>query len=148
MYICENCGKIIEEVPFDYEYWNLSDGFNNAKKIIHEQDCSCGGSYEKAKECEICGDYIKESGIDICEKCLEDYKTLDIVLEIGADYEEALSLNGFLASAFTKEEIELILIDTLNNNEKERMDKAIKKYINDDVDYFGRHVEKKWKEGR
>ena len=148
MYICDKCGKTIEnkDIKFDFEYWNLSEESCYSKKVIHMRDCSCGGNYEEAKECEKCGKYIMESDRCICESCANDYRTLDMVLEIGSDWEEKLSLNGFLFSAFTKEEIELILIDTLKNNDKEKMESAIKDFCDYDLDNFWGYAEKKWKE--
>lgn len=148
MYICDKCGKLFDddELPQITEHFPLCEEFDFSTKIFYEENCSCGGEIVKALSCEKCGEYFKENGRCICEKCLNEYKSLDIALEIGSDWEEKLSLNGFLASSFTKEEIELILIDTLKNNEKEKMENAINDFCEYDIDNFWGYAEKKWKE--
>lgn len=151
MYICTDCGKVFEdwevitevENPYGEEHCGL--GVPRTRFIRIDTECLCGGEIVKAKECERCGEFTAEYR-DLCFNCYDEYKTLDTVLEIGAEWECTVPLNGFLLSAFTKEDIEQILIDTLKNSEKEKLDKAIDKYCEEDIEYFRGYAERKWKE--
>ena len=147
MYICEDCGKIYENNEVEY---NPNEGLNgdypDVFNTIYVENCDCGGALVEAKECHCCGEWISANGYDYCKDCLEEHKNLDTMLEIGADWENNISLNGFLTSAFTKEDIEQILIDALKNGEKEKLVKAINKYCEEDIEYFWGVAEKKWKE--
>lgn len=155
MYICKDCGKnyedyeveSIEELPYGEEHCGLGKPLYPLKRTYIESECGCGGEIVKAKPCENCYSWTAE-GRDFCIDCLEEHKTIDTMLEIGADWEETISLNGFLASAFTKEDIEQILIDVLKNGEKGNLDKAINKYCEDDIEYFWGVAEKKCREER
>lgn len=153
MYICVDCGKTyedyevetVEELPYGEEHCGLGKPLYNLKRTVIEDECDCGGEIVKAKPCEKCYSWTAENKT-FCLDCLNEHKTLDTMLEIGADWEEKISLNGFLMSAFTKEDIEQILIDTLKNGEKEKLDKAINKYCEDDMEYFWGVAEKKCRE--
>jgi hypothetical protein len=147
VYICEDCGKLVEEEPCEVEHCSLSDEFPDytvpQKTPI---ECSCGGEFVEAVQCKNCGEYFANDYISICQSCRDDYRNLDTVLEIGSDWENKISLNGFLMTVFTKEDIELILLDTLKNFGEDKVKEAVDKYCEDDIDYFWRHAEKKWKE--
>ena len=79
MYKCLECGYIFE-IPRMYNEDCTPYGGSAEQGFINEyQGCpNCGGNYEEADECSICGEcdfvkngeYIKDGFI--CEKCLED----------------------------------------------------------------------------
>jgi hypothetical protein len=153
MYICEECGKKYEDNDVETLYnpnEHLLDGypdFFNTRYVAINVNCVCNGKIIKAKECKCCGDWISmDSVYDYCNECLDTYKTIDTMLEIGTDWEEKISLNGFLASAFTKEDIEQILLDCLKNTEKKKVEEAVEKYYNEDIECFRGYADKKWKE--
>ena len=155
MYICEKCGKPYEDyevetkekLPYGEKHCGLGEPMYDLTRTIVDDECECGGEIVKAKPCKNCNKWTTED-MDFCRECLEEHKTLDTMLEIGADYEEKICINGFLACAFTKEDIELILIDTLKNGEKENLDKAIEKYFEEDMDYFLGVADKKCRTDR
>ena len=141
MYICEDCGKIYEDEEAEDVY--ATTGYYN---LVNIEPCSCGGNLVKAKRCEKCDEFMPEDNLALCDSCIEEYETLENALEIGADYEEKVSLNGFFASAFTKEEIESILLETFKAKDEKIKKNAIKQYCEDDYSYFMGVVDKKWKE--
>lgn len=153
MYICRDCGKTFEdyeveetiEFPYGEKHCGLGAPWISLKRIVVEEECSCGGEISKAKTCDKCGQWCPQDR-NYCLDCLETHKTFETMLEIGSEWEEKLSINGFLYSAFTKDEIELILIDAFNNLTNEKREKAINKYCDDDIEYFWGVAEKKCRE--
>lgn len=147
MYICRDCRKVYEDEEVEHiEEVPYSHPLNNTRFTV-ETTCDCRGEIAKAVECEGCGEWTTEER-ELCIDCINKYKNIDTMLEIGADYEESISLNGFLISAFTKDDIEQMLIDALKRQEKQMLDNAINKYCEEDLDYFYGVAERKWKEER
>lgn len=155
MYICEDCGKIyedeevetVDEMPYGERHCGLGKPIWDMSRVEVEA-CSCGGELVKAKKCEKCGDLMPDNCHDVCADCRDEYATLDTVLEMGDDYATNISLNGFLTSVYTKEEIELILIDTLKVRDKDFIESKVNEYCNFDIDYFWGEADKRWKEGK
>lgn len=142
MYICESCGKLVSDGEISAhkergEYWGTP--------FLSEVSCCpvCGGGLVEAKECTICGEWIKDGDWDICEECLEKEKTKDNCFEIGKENEETFNINGFIFSAFSKDEIEQILLKYLENDEQ-KMKKAVQEYCEYDMSYFVDWVGAKW----
>ena len=145
MYICEDCGKIVEEQPVEYECLRMSEEFSSyITTRSMPLECSCGGTFVKAETCIKCGDYTANSYC-ICESCLEDAKTVDNCLEIGEEWQDNVKLNGFLMTFFDKADIEHILIEHIKNSPNKAIQKAVDEYYNYDEDYFMGWVQKKWK---
>lgn len=141
MYICKDCGKIYEDEEAEDVY--ATTRYYN---LVEIDSCTCGGELVKAKRCQKCDEFMPEDSFSLCDSCVEEYETLENALEIGADYGEKVSLNGFFASAFTKEEIESILLETFKAKDEKIKKNAIKQYCEDDYSYFMGVVDKKWKE--
>lgn len=78
MLICDNCGLVIEDedAPIVEDLHSIDTGIG--MKIIHREtfleDCLCGGSFVKATQCKLCGEYFwATSCFDaICDECLEE----------------------------------------------------------------------------
>jgi hypothetical protein len=146
MYICEDCGKLIEELPCEIEELSLSEEFPSyTVKVPIPLQCSCGGDFVEAGFCVKCRNYTASS-YEICNSCLEDAKTLDNCLEIGDEWQGTVKLNGFLFTFFDTADIEHILKEHLKKSPKEEIEKAIKEYYEDDEDYFMGWLQSKWKE--
>ena len=152
MYICSDCGKVFE----DEEVLNVEKNDRISGNVFlcrpircgsycELEDCTCGGELEKAMPCENCGSWV-EDGNCLCKDCLEEYKTLDTALEIGGDWDDCVSLNGFLLYFYSREDIELILLDAIRNESVEKVKRAIEKYCNEDKDCFKECAERKWRE--
>lgn len=75
MFICDNCGKIVEDLPKTRYYHNVP-GNSAVSGYIEEADdeCGCGGNYFEAGECERCGDLFprKKDWQTVCEKCKQE----------------------------------------------------------------------------
>jgi len=69
MYICDDCGHIFEE-PIT---WEERHGFTHGPFERWYGCPHCKGSYEEAKRCDNCGEYIsKDESSDLCRACQDD----------------------------------------------------------------------------
>lgn len=81
----------------------------------------CGHEdFEEAVQCKVCGDYFfdDELTFGVCEICKEDLKfpykhDPKKCYELSKDEKEEVSLNSFLVSQFTAEQIEEVLMKEL-----------------------------------
>lgn len=114
MWYCLHCGHEFEEPVNRYnKRWSDSDD--------SEQTCPNCGSHdiEEGEECVECGAVKSPENLILgwCADCLnqaaEDMRT---AYEYGAEHTEVVELNGVLASAFSKVQIEAILTNYLMNN--------------------------------
>ena len=99
----------------------------------------CGGDFDLTVKCDICGsDHLSKDLINgVCEDCIEDYKyDVDVCYNIGKNQDEDVSINLFLATMFTKEEIEEILFKSLLDGEKVIGKIDCKKFIDLDKSWF------------
>ena len=131
MYICKDCGKLYEDEEAEDVY--ATTRYYN---LVAIDSCACGGELVRAKRCQRCDEFMPEDSFSLCDSCVEEYETLENALEIGTDYEEKVSLNGFFTSVFTKEEIESILLETFKAKDEKIKKNAIKQYCEDDYSYF------------
>lgn len=154
MYICPDCGRTYEdeEVVSVYKEDHISGNVFLCRPITCESfvevaDCDCGCELEKAVPCENCGSWV-EDGNTLCEDCLQEYKTIDVALDIGGEWDGCVSLNGFMLSFYSREDIEQILLDSIRNESEEKVRRAVEKYCNEDKECFKECAERKWKEER
>lgn len=143
MYICDECGNVVCE----HDLQTRKD-FKPVEMSLHTDwcyetmtaPCECGGEFVKAKKCEICGEYIPEDGLDLCDNCIEKGETLENALKIGDENNISVEINGFLASMFEKDEIEEILTRELKRADvdfiKSSIREKVSNYLNEDVDSF------------
>lgn len=67
MYICDKCGTETASLPT----------FEEKRPIGYETmtdwSCFCGGEFEKAEPCEVCGKYFPEDDLTngMCSSCYE-----------------------------------------------------------------------------
>ena len=147
MFICNGCGKTFEKNSI--KTWEEDRGEYWGVPCVEEMSgCPyCGESYTEAKQCVICGDWVRDDAWNICDECLEEQCNKDNCLEIGEENPTDVEINGFLASSFAAEEIDKILLEALMND-PDRMKDAIEKYAVDDMLYFSEWVGEKWKNQR
>lgn len=100
MYKCEECEKTFEEPKFT--------NFGEGKYALCPH---CDGDFDKAKACEVCGEYFTESEMPdgVCEDCIEAHKTIDFCIEVGDEEPESVKINSFFTSVYTEEDIDFIL---------------------------------------
>ena len=116
MWICNECGDTCEEEDLKTcKNWNEFWG----QPVCEEEtdySCACGGDYEEASKCPVCGDYITPDKI-VCDECSEDNATVETALAFGDDINKiSVTLNGFLAYMFPPSVIEQILTEVLHNS--------------------------------
>ena len=80
MYICDECGALVEDLPKLSEYIPCGDRY-----VEHEYySCECQmcdyGQYVEADICEQCGEYYPKDFTGLCETCkketFETFKSL------------------------------------------------------------------------
>lgn len=112
MYICLHCGHTFAEI--DRKHYDPSTG-------VWEEYCpNCGSEdFEEADECVECGavksaDYLING---LCEDCIKSAaEDMRLVYQYGSARTAVIELNGVLARAFTRVQIEAILENWLMTN--------------------------------
>ena len=121
MYKCRCCGKLIE----------------SGEDLWLEECPECKGTMDYAFKCDLCGEWKCDSeeyeGDHVCEECVENEISVENVLEYASDEEESVSINGFLAYFFTKEEINEILTDVLYKSRD--AGSQAKRFVEESYDY-------------
>lgn len=139
MYICKCCGLTFDEPSRWYE----ERGAGLQPFLEEWSGCpACLGYYEEANECDICGEAYVASEVreGVCDCCVQKYgNDIETCYRISGDEcdKESVKLNGFLAWAFSDSDIEAILYEALENEQKKthtRID--CKDYINSDRGWF------------
>ena len=147
MYICNRCGKLIDELSTDSQchgYSSLGEAF---VEEYAETECSCGGDFVEARQCEICGEYYSDEDYpyNVCECCAEQFETIESALEIGSNNTEKINVNGFVAYMLTEEEINAILTKHIIENYADDSS-DISDYCKNDMDYFADFIIEKEEE--
>ena len=143
MYKCLECGNLFEEG--EEATWSESRGDFWGSSCSESVSCCpiCKGEYEKTTKCKLCNsEKLKEElTSDICDDCVEQYSTnIDVVFKMAKGSEDSISINSFLYSVYDKETIEEILFENLKQTAKYRQEK-IKKFLDDDRDWFAERLE-------
>lgn len=144
MVICEDCDATLDENELVTTRNYVSDYMGGCYE--YSTGCSCGGPVANAGQCEICGEYFKEDEVHvrICDECLKEEMTIDNAIECGKDdsARTEVSINGFLASCFSQEEIDSLLIKALEDKINDldvaangAIDKA-EEWCKEDLSYF------------
>lgn len=70
MYICDKCGKTVEELP-TYTERTGTYGEEPYIETFGDAECACGGEYVEAGICKRCGEYFPEDEGEhgFCPKC-------------------------------------------------------------------------------
>lgn len=138
---CLKCGVVLDEADLVERVSPIGEYMGLTATETYYCCPVCGGDETaEAVECSICGEWhIKEPGYDdvtmhdgVCEDCLCK-ATVEECERIAQDEgKHMVALNAFFASAFTAEEIEDILRDTLKRAPR----KAVTDYIMGDPEWF------------
>ena len=136
MYICMHCGNTFDEPVKHYEhdtgYW--------------DEECPICGSedFEEAAECSECGRvHAVDALIDgLCAECIEK-KSDDIptAYQYGESRTQTVELNGILASAFTKVQIENLLLQVLTMTDT--TSREAKRFCKDDIYDFAQFLKER-----
>lgn len=139
-YKCLDCGHIFEDG--EQIMWEESHGFDVSP---HEKFCGCPlckGEYEETTPCEICGSEHLEEELNcgVCDECVDSRRyDIDMCFKVGENDTDDVGLNCFLASMFTRGEIEKILFRELKEAEKIKQIDC-KRFIEADRDWFAERL--------
>lgn len=80
----------------------------------------CKGYFEQVYQCKICGEWFTDDELTmgVCDECVYQHDTdYELCYKLGNEEEakEKITINGFVASVFTEEQISEILIRELRN---------------------------------
>lgn len=116
MFICEDCGSVMNEDGIVHRKSWLSDYRGGTYEEY--ECCPCGGDVYEAEQCKLCGEYFDKGDLynGICDDCLKEEMTVENAIKCGdeVDARKEISVNGFLASVFSQEEIEKLLLEELD----------------------------------
>ena len=136
MFKCMHCGHEFEEI--DRKHYDSSTG-------VWEEYCpNCRSEdIEEAEQCDICGewhaaDYLK---CGVCKKCAERDDPRE-AYAYGAERKTCVELNGFLAYAYSAQEIEAALWQDLMSSRPGLVKEYANRFITDDLGDFAEW----WKE--
>jgi DNA-directed RNA polymerase subunit RPC12/RpoP len=100
----------------------------------------CRGAYEETKRCACCGSesfLVNELELGVCGECIENKsKDIDFCIKIGAEAEESVPINGAIASLWTAEEINEILIEQA----KKINSLSFEKFVDEDRSWFAQMI--------
>lgn len=119
MFICDRCGKQLEELKKVEEPIFL-DGRRYTAFEFEIDDCKCGGTFKEAMKCPVCGEWFIEDTVDCCNNCFEENLTKETCISIGYN---SLDINDFFRQVFSDEEINEIL-----EREFDKIDNGLKKH--------------------
>ena len=113
-YKCDHCVREFEEPDIITETHGMTDG--SCEKI---GVCPyCKGYFEEMHKCEICGEWYTEDELTsgVCDECIYQHDTdIELLYRLGneEDAKETVTINGFIASVLTEEQINEILMREL-----------------------------------
>ena len=104
MFICRQCNHIFEEGEQKVIKENQGECFGYPSYEIYGVCPLCGGQYDEAIDCSICGECHLEEDLTngICDECLDKEVDYDKVLKFLLDTEE---LKSFVFDFFFTEKI-------------------------------------------
>ena len=113
-YECHRCGKRFEEPDFVAERHGLDTPPYEKVAVCPY----CYGYFEEMYQCEICGEWFTDGELTsgVCDDCIYQHDTdIELLYKLGneEDVKETVTLNGFVASVLTEEQINEILMREL-----------------------------------
>lgn len=140
-YKCSKCGDVFDELnmghikSFKCEY--------GERDIYEDVDCcpSCGSDFFCALDyCELCGNdvYIEDLHDGICEDCLKSITPRECYALAHGCAKQTLEFNDYLASIFSVSDIEEILLQIIERDEKH----STYEYVSSDKEWFADEIYK------
>ena len=105
IYECDRCGKQFDQPDIVTEPHGEKVGV-----CPH-----CHGHFEIMYQCKICGEYFTEDDLTdgVCDACIYNDATVERCIRYGADCEESVAINGFIASVLSADKINEILANEI-----------------------------------
>lgn len=141
MFVCNCCGKLVEELTVSREIHGHTDLGAPLEERVVDERCSCGGDFVEAERCKVCGEWFDNTNLNgVCEVCIEDNELVGTALEIGNENPEMVEgINGFVASILSVEQINQILSKWVEENFIDHS-KEVVKYCEEDKFYFSDYL--------
>jgi hypothetical protein len=113
-YECHNCGRRFEEPDFVVERHGLDTPPYEKVAVCPY----CHGYFDEMYQCKICGEWNTDGELTsgVCDECIYQHDTdIELLYKLGNEEEakETVTLNGFVASVLTEEQINEILMREL-----------------------------------
>lgn len=135
MLVCNCCGTLVK----DEDVRTLTDchGYTDLREItetFEDRTCECGGDLVEATKCEVCGEYFfDEYNTKVCEVCFDENVNFAMAEKIGSIETVSSEINGFIASVYSIEKINDILIRHAMENYS-GLDKLVARYCEKERD--------------
>lgn len=116
MYICKDCGDTFDVAKSATEFQPYGNGY--VAEPEHYVCPYCGGEFEEAQQCEICGEYCTSSDIHngVCSYCLEEeFDDIDRLIQYSDSITKGGEINDFVKWCF--------------KNNTEKMNSALKEAL-------------------
>lgn len=136
MYICNNCGKQVDDLP-TYKEARATTMMQTFYEEMLDDECECGGTFEEGypRQCEICGYDLSANEYCVCDVCLAEEYTVHNALKIGDLNREKIDINGFVAWHLSADQINHILEKWVTENVVNSTYDVIK-FLDEDKSYF------------
>ena len=111
-YKCDHCGREFDEPDIITETHGLDSPPYEEIGVCPY----CKGWFEEMHKCKICGEHYTDDELTsgVCDECIYEHDTdHELCYRLGEKSTESVSINSFLASAFTEEQINEILYHRL-----------------------------------
>lgn len=113
---CHECDRRFEEPDFVIERHGLDTPPYERMAVCPY----CKGYFEQMYQCKICGEWFTDEELTsgVCDDCIYQHDTdIELLYKLGNEEEakENVTLNGFIASVLTEEQISEILMRELRN---------------------------------
>lgn len=113
-YQCHECDRRFEEPDFITETHGLDSPPYEKIGVCPY----CKGYYEPMYQCKICGEWFTDDELTsgVCDDCIYQHDTdIELLYRLGneEDAKETVTINGFIASVLTEEQINEILMREL-----------------------------------
>ena len=146
MLVCDRCGMLMQEELLKSHreiHGHTMLGQALAEEIV-DLECRCGGTFKEATKCEVCGEWFDNEGFHgVCEECFDEYETVGVALEIGAENTVSVEdINGFIAECLSSEMINKILGKFVEEHFVDRCKQVIR-YCEEDKEYFSDFIREK-----
>ncbi|MCM1391891.1 MAG: hypothetical protein NC122_04950 [Faecalibacterium sp.] len=123
-------------------------------ELLTNPDCNCGGEFEEAEQCRVCGEWITpdESVGSVCENCIKSNADLKTIKQYSEHVEkESVALNPLLINLFDVyggvKRIENVLWNYLQmqcanwyTGDKDMLEQLAREWMFNDLSHFADHL--------
>lgn len=137
---CSRCGTVVRECELETHSQRIGYyGDQPISESLYDYECSCGGGFEYATQCGVCGEYFVDDFfcLSACEDCIDkELSNVGNLLEQGEESKTLVEINGFLASVFSEEQINEILLNVFEGADKIKQRELAREFYESDRTAF------------